>query len=609
MKTKYLSLLLALLTCSVVFGQNNNAWQQQQQQQRMLEQQRMQQEQQRMQQEQQRRMQEQQRMEQQRRMEEMQRQRAQQMEAQRRQQQEAMRQQQEAARRQQQIQQQQVRDRQVADQRQRQTAQVQQRMQTARTNTVNQQRRNIAASIVKQKQPLIAPRQTATAPAAQGKSAPQTKSAALKATVKASVDKAKIALTQKKTAEVKQETGRMRAEIKRLQGKTQMLRAKLQTLIKTQQAQAKAAAKAAIAKMKGLSALRAKAKDVPPAQAKPKPKGEICFVAGTLVKTIKGLVPIEDIRVGDLVWSRDDQTGDEGWKPVVHLFTTHPTELVHLSYTIEGSPDERTLTGTAIHPFWSEDRQQWMDMGDLDINETLSLDDADRNATVSRIEREIAPTGQAFTTFNFEVAGWHTYFVAPKNSPPADAGIWVHNQSKDICQKGLARLENITAKRGPALAKKILSTKGLSNSSSKKIQELIQATKTPEDNLKLTQLRLQRLGYNEESQSKILLAIKNGEPVVIVGENMRRVAATARMIDKAGGKSVTYSPRNFTGVNTNTLEANRSWLRYWVKEKGAQVIDIGRQKTIRRDGPSPFYGIEKQSLRAWNVYSPHQDQP
>lgn len=425
MKAKYLSLLLVLLTCGVVFGQNNNAYwqqqQQQQQQQRMLDQQRM---------DQQRRMQEQQRIEQQRRMEELQRQRAQQMELQRRQQQEAMQRQQEAARRQQQLQQQQMRERQMADQRQRQTAQVQQRMQAARTNTINQQRRNIAASILKQKQVPIASRQTA--PAARGKSAPQVKSASLKASVKASVDKARLAITQKRTVQVKQEAVQMR-EIKRLQSKTQMLRAKLQTLIKTQQAQAKAAAKSAIAKMKGLSALRAKAKEVPPAQAKPKPKGEICFVAGTLVKTITGLVPIEDIRVGDLVWSRDDQTGDEGWKPVVQLFTTYPTELVHLSYTIEGNPQLQVLTGTAIHPFWSEDRKQWVDMGDLDINETLSLDDANRYATVLRVEREIAPTGEFFTTFNFEVAGWHTYFVAPKNSPPTEAGIWVHNTSDSKC--------------------------------------------------------------------------------------------------------------------------------------------------------------------------------
>ncbi|WP_416390177.1 Hint domain-containing protein [Terrisporobacter petrolearius] len=34
----------------------------------------------------------------------------------------------------------------------------------------------------------------------------------------------------------------------------------------------------------------------------------VCFVAGTLVSTEKGLVPIEDIKEGDLVWSQNPET-------------------------------------------------------------------------------------------------------------------------------------------------------------------------------------------------------------------------------------------------------------------------------------------------------------
>jgi RHS repeat-associated protein len=39
-----------------------------------------------------------------------------------------------------------------------------------------------------------------------------------------------------------------------------------------------------------------------------------CFAAGTLIKTNRGFRPIETIEIGDLVWSRDDQTGSEEWK-------------------------------------------------------------------------------------------------------------------------------------------------------------------------------------------------------------------------------------------------------------------------------------------------------
>jgi len=69
-------------------------------------------------------------------------------------------------------------------------------------------------------------------------------------------------------------------------------------------------------------------------------------------------------------------------------------------------------------------------------------------------------------------------------------------------------------------------------------------------------------------------------------------------------RAVTYDPRNWTGMNRNSLEANRSWIRYWAKEKGTTVIYIGRQPTPRRDGSSPFYGLENSSLHKWDVYTP-----
>ncbi|MFN9752818.1 MAG: hypothetical protein ACK57U_15705, partial [Planctomycetota bacterium] len=116
--------------------------------------------------------------------------------------------------------------------------------------------------------------------------------------------------------------------------------------------------------------------------------------------------------------------------------------------------------------------------------------------------------------------------------------------------------------------------------------------------------RLQRLGYDEANATRIMNSIANGEQVVIVGEKMSRVQAVARMVKSAGGEAVTYAPRSFTGLNKNTMEANRSWIRYWAKTKETPVNDLGRQPTIRPDGPSPFYGMENRSLHRWGVYTP-----
>lgn len=124
------------------------------------------------------------------------------------------------------------------------------------------------------------------------------------------------------------------------------------------------------------------------------------------------------------------------------------------------------------------------------------------------------------------------------------------------------------------------------------------------DNVGVMESRLRRLGYDEANTNRVIQSIQNGDQVVVVGENMKRVNAVAGMVDSAGGNSITYEPRNWSGLNRNSLEANRSWIRYWAKDMGVTIIDIGRQPTMRPQGPSPFYGIENRSLIRWEIYTP-----
>lgn len=42
-------------------------------------------------------------------------------------------------------------------------------------------------------------------------------------------------------------------------------------------------------------------------------------------------VAIESVEASDLVWSRDEHTGQESFKPVVHLFRNTSDTLVHLT--------------------------------------------------------------------------------------------------------------------------------------------------------------------------------------------------------------------------------------------------------------------------------------
>ncbi|MDO4250892.1 MAG: hypothetical protein Q4C68_05210 [Moraxella sp.] len=95
-----------------------------------------------------------------------------------------------------------------------------------------------------------------------------------------------------------------------------------------------------------------------------------CFVAGTLVHTDKGLVPIQDIQVGDMVLSKpEDGTGEPEFKPVLKTFVHEDKEIwiVELAKNtamidakgdildyqlLENSKLYCSFLSTANHPVW-----------------------------------------------------------------------------------------------------------------------------------------------------------------------------------------------------------------------------------------------------------------
>ena len=81
-------------------------------------------------------------------------------------------------------------------------------------------------------------------------------------------------------------------------------------------------------------------------------------------------------------------------------------------------------------------------MEDLKAGERLHVAGGAVEAVVTTLRLEQAPAGGTFTTFNLEVAGWHTYFVAPKASPPGTAAVWVHNMCDARLQELLIKIAN-----------------------------------------------------------------------------------------------------------------------------------------------------------------------
>ncbi|MFZ6760928.1 polymorphic toxin-type HINT domain-containing protein [Undibacterium sp. Ji50W] len=138
-----------------------------------------------------------------------------------------------------------------------------------------------------------------------------------------------------------------------------------------------------------------------------------CFVKGTLVHTQNGLVPIENIRVGDWVLSQPEETGELAYRFVANTFVYQDKDIYRVSYVNEQGILE-SIFATPNHPFWVKD-VGWVRADHLHINQVLELKDRS-NVTVTAVEE----TDSKQEVFNFEVDGFHTYYVG-------ELGVWVHN--------------------------------------------------------------------------------------------------------------------------------------------------------------------------------------
>ncbi|TGL16858.1 polymorphic toxin-type HINT domain-containing protein, partial [Leptospira meyeri] len=136
-----------------------------------------------------------------------------------------------------------------------------------------------------------------------------------------------------------------------------------------------------------------------------------CFVAGTKIHTKDGLKNIEDIRVGDVVLSWNEKTGEREYKVVTELFLHEINQLYEVK-TTKGT----TLETTWNHPFWVVDKKAWVEVKDLQVGDVLALADGTLVEISNIRSYDVEPT----KVYNFEVEDNHSYFVG-------EDGVLVHN--------------------------------------------------------------------------------------------------------------------------------------------------------------------------------------
>ncbi|MDP1589999.1 MAG: polymorphic toxin-type HINT domain-containing protein [Prosthecobacter sp.] len=169
-----------------------------------------------------------------------------------------------------------------------------------------------------------------------------------------------------------------------------------------------------------------------------------CFVAGTRVQTREGPMKIEDVRIGTEVWAKNEHTKEEGWKPVSQTFVNHPPAIFRLSYEWRSPPPttpgtdnvHREFLGvTGAHPFWVCNREEpgFVTVEALQVGDELFMNGGGK-AVVTNKTQENASAGTTHTTYNFEVADFHSYFVG-------EAAVWVHNDCTKTLRDYAAVLE------------------------------------------------------------------------------------------------------------------------------------------------------------------------
>jgi hypothetical protein len=134
-----------------------------------------------------------------------------------------------------------------------------------------------------------------------------------------------------------------------------------------------------------------------------------CFVAGTLVATLAGATPIEEVKIGDQVLALNQETQQVELADVVRLFEREAPETWIL--TIEGGSQVET---TAEHPFFVEGKG-FTRVDQLQVGDQLRTSEGER-LVLAGIEVKAAPK----QVFNFEVADRHNYYVGTQQ-------VLVHN--------------------------------------------------------------------------------------------------------------------------------------------------------------------------------------
>jgi len=151
-----------------------------------------------------------------------------------------------------------------------------------------------------------------------------------------------------------------------------------------------------------------------------------CFVADTWISTPSGLIPIQNIEVGDEVYTFKNGSDELIISVVEKLLYHSPEETAFGLYKINTDSKEVIVTGEHSFATSVSGELKWDNVVNFNIGDKLYIEDGEIE-TITSVEK----LDYLEETYNFEVKDTHTYIAN---------GFRVHNANKHPCwEKGQKR--------------------------------------------------------------------------------------------------------------------------------------------------------------------------
>ena len=148
-----------------------------------------------------------------------------------------------------------------------------------------------------------------------------------------------------------------------------------------------------------------------------------CFVAGTQVLTEDGYKNIEDVKLGEKLWAKNVDTGEQEWKAVTKIFNEPDRGIYEIK--LHGNDGfEQKIEATDDHPFYVIGKG-WKTTIELKVGDEIETDGNGAMKVISVVDEQ-----RQALTYNFTVADFHTYYVTKKN-------VLVHNCDLQMKSGGL----------------------------------------------------------------------------------------------------------------------------------------------------------------------------